>query len=258
MNLHLDNKVAIVTGGAKGIGAAITRLLAAEGAIVVIADRDEVAARELADELPYAHLHVLDLTDEAACKELVDQTINIHGHLDILVNNAGVNDALGLDRSPEEFVSSLQKNLIQVYTVTHFATPHLKAADHGAIVNITSKVAVTGQGGTSGYAASKGGVNGLTREWALDLAPHGVRVNAVAPAETLTPMYEAWMNNQKDPDATRSAIEKTVPLGHRFTTSEEIARTVVFLASPAASHTTGQILYVDGGYTHFDRAVTSL
>ena len=255
MNLNLEGKVAIVTGGAKGIGEAVTRLLAAEGATVIIADLDEESTKRLASSVEGVHAHVIDLVDEAACKDLIDRTVADHGSIDIVVNNAGVNDKVGIEASPDAFRHSLEKNLVQVFTVTHFATPHLKASK-GSIVNITSKVATTGQGNTSGYAAAKGGVNALTREWAVDLARHGVRVNAVAPAETLTPRYEDWLNTQNDPDSVKSWIEGTIPLGNRFTTAIEIAHTAVFLASPAASHTTGQIVYVDGGYTHLDRAFT--
>ena len=124
------------------------------------------------------------------------------------------------------------------------------------IINISSKVSVTGQGGTSGYAAAKGGIDGLTREWAVDLAADGIRVNTIVPAETWTPLYENWLNTMPDPVASRAAIERMIPLGQRFTTVEEMADMVVFLASPRSSHTTGQIIYVDGGYTHFDRKYT--
>ncbi len=118
------------------------------------------------------------------------------------------------------------------------------------------KVAVTGQGGTSGYAAAKGGLLALTREWALELAPAAVRANVVLPAEVWTPLYEAWLATQGDPVPEKARIERSIPLGRRFTTVQEIAATVVFVASPRSAHTTGQWLFVDGGYSHLDRRAT--
>lgn len=118
------------------------------------------------------------------------------------------------------------------------------------------KVSVTGQGSTSGYAASKGAINALTREWAAELLPFSIRVNAVLPAEVWTPLYENWIKTFSDPDAKMKSITSKIPLEKRFTTSEEIADTVVFLLSDKSSHTTGQILFVDGGYTHLDRSLT--
>ena len=178
------------------------------------------------------------------------------GRVDIVVNNAGVNDGVGLEAGPDEFAKSLQRNLIHYYAIVHFALDELKKSQ-GCIINIGSKVCVTGQGQTSGYAASKGAINGLTREWAVDLADDGIRVNAVLPAETWTPLYEKIINSMPDPAASKKEIEDLIPLGRRFTTCQEMADMVVFLASPRSSHTTGQILFVDGGYTHFDRKFTA-
>ena len=259
MNLNLQQKVAVVTGGAAGIGEAIVRLFAAEDASVVIADRDRDRAEALRKELSGLNVRVLavcaDLTSADACKQVVDQTVQQFGRLDILVNNAGTNDAVGLHCSPAEFMESLQKNLFHVFTVTHFAREALQKS-RGAIVNISSKVAFTGQGSTSGYAAAKGGINSLTREWALALAPDGIRVNCVVPAECDTPQYRRWFQSHPDPVAARSAIEKLVPLGRRLSTPNEIAALVVFLCSAQSAHTTGQIICVDGGYTHLDRAAS--
>jgi NAD(P)-dependent dehydrogenase (short-subunit alcohol dehydrogenase family) len=196
------------------------------------------------------------LTEEGSCRRVVEEALRVFGRLDVLVNNAGVNDAIGLERKPEDFVASLRRNLVHVFAVTRFALDALKQSQ-GAVVNISSKVAVTGQGHTSGYAAAKGGVNALTREWAVALAADGVRVNCVCPAECNTPSYERWFSEQPDPAAARKAIEQRVPLGSRMTTPEEVAAVVVFLASARSSHTTGEIIFVDGGYTHLDRAATS-
>ena len=249
MDLGLNGKVAVVTGGSSGIGRAIVQALCAEGVQVVVVDRDPS---------PDDGVHVVqgDLTDADTCARAAQEAVDRFGAIDVLVNNAGRNDGAGLDASSEAFVASLQTNLVQVHSMARACRAALVQAG-GSVVNIGSKVAVTGQGGTSGYAAAKGGVMALTREWALELAPHGVRVNAVLPAEVWTPLYESWLKTHQDPAGERARIEQSVPLGQRFTTAEEIAATVAFLASPRSSHTTGQILYVDGGYTHLDRRATS-
>jgi NAD(P)-dependent dehydrogenase (short-subunit alcohol dehydrogenase family) len=259
MNLELKDKAVLITGGASGIGAACAHLFVAEGARVAIVDRDRERGEALAAELGRAGTSVVflgaALTDEAACREAVAGVNRAFGRVDILVNNAGINDGVALEQRPAEFLDSLQRNLFHVFAVTHFARESLIASS-GSIVNVGSKVAVTGQGRTSGYAAAKGGVLALTREWAVALAPHGVRVNCVVPAECDTPLYRRWFDSQPDPATTRAAVERLVPLGNRLTTPEEVAATIVFLGSPCASHTTGQIVFVDGGYTHLDRAAS--
>lgn len=258
MNLDLHDKTVIVTGGAAGIGAACVRAFVAERARIAFLDRDEERGERLANEFKRAGAATLflaaELTDERACRDAVAETERAFGRIDVLVNNAGINDSIGLASSPADFRASLEKNLVHVFAVTHFAREAL-IASRGTIVNLGSKVAVTGQGDSSGYAAAKGGILALTREWAVNLAPHGVRVNCVVPAECDTPLYQRWLERQLDPAKARRAIEQLVPLGHRLTTPDEIAATVVFLASPCSSHTTGQIIFVDGGYTHLDRAV---
>jgi L-fucose dehydrogenase len=258
MDLGLTNKVVLISGGAKGIGAACVKLFLEEGASVAVADRDEIAGRALLEATPAGRLLFIhaDLANPDACRQVVTETVREFGHLDVLVNNAGVNDAVALDQPPEQFLASLQKNLLPAYSLTHFALAELRKC-RGAIVNLGSKVAVTGQGATSGYAAAKGGINALTREWAAALAADGVRVNAVLPAECDTDQYQRWFASLPDPAATRAAVESLIPLGRRLTTPEELAATVVFLASAASSHTTGQIVFVDGGYTHLDRALTA-
>ena len=260
MELNLTNQVALVSGGASGIGEATVRLLVAEGARVAIVDRNAERGEALARELnTIGSAKVLfvraDLTEEADCARAVSDTVAAFGRLDVLVNNAGVNDSIGLEQAPEKFMASLRLNLFHVFALTHFAAAHLKTA-RGAVINVSSKVSVTGQGTTSGYAAAKGGVNALTREWAVAFAPHGVRVNCVVPAECATPQYENWFTTLPDPAATRAAIERLIPLGQRLTTAAEMAAAIVFLASPRSAHTTGQLLFVDGGYTHLDRAAS--
>jgi L-fucose dehydrogenase len=171
------------------------------------------------------------------------------------VNNAGENDGVGLQHgSYERFMQSLHKNLVHYYLVAHFALPEL-IRSQGSIVNITSKVADTGQGGTSAYAAANGGRNAMTREWAVELLPHNIRVNAVAVAECYTPLYDRWIKTLDNPEEKLASITARIPLGNRMTTIEEIANATVFLLSPLSSHTTGQITYVDGGYTHLDRSL---
>lgn len=260
MDLLLQDKIVVVTGGAKGIGAAIVRSCAGEGAVPVIVDQDESAGRQLQQDVAArgarCGLVVKELSVAANCSQAVEQVIAQTGRIDALVNNAGRNDKVGLEHgTPEEYVASLQRNLVHYYNMAHFALPHLKEA-RGCIVNIASKTAVTGQGGTSGYASAKGGVMALTREWAAELLPYGIRVNAVVPAEVMTPLYRSWLDTFDDPATKLGTILSKIPLGQRMTTVEEIAATVVFLLSPRSSHTTGQHLFVDGGYVHLDRALT--
>jgi len=258
MNLHLQDKVVIVTGGGSGIGAAISLGLAEEGAIPVIFANQplpEALAAELDQRQPQSLFVQVELRDEEGCRAAVAQVLERFGRIDGLVNNAGVNDNVGLEAGRSAFVESLEKNLIHYYVITHLCLDALKAS-RGAIVNIGSKTAVTGQGGTSGYTASKGAQLSLTREWAASLLADGVRVNAVIPAEVMTPLYERWIATFDDPKAKLARIVQKIPLGQRMTTPAEIADSVLFLLSSRASHTTGQWLFVDGGYTHLDRALT--
>lgn len=258
MDLQLKDKVVIVTGGASGIGAAISLCLAQEGALPVILGRDPmppVFESQLRALQPQAHFIALELGDEAACGAAVAQTVARFGQLNGLVNNAGVNDSVGLEAGRAAFVASLERNLIHYYVMAHFCVPHLKAS-RGAIVNIASKTALTGQGNTSGYCAAKGAQLALTREWAAALLDAGVRVNAVLPAEVMTPLYERWIAGFDNPAEKLARITQKIPLGQRMTTPEEIARMCVFLLSDVSAHTTGQWIFVDGGYTHLDRALT--
>lgn len=257
MDLGLRDKVVVVTGGGSGIGGAISRALAAEGAVPVIfarrAPRQSFMAA-LTEVQPQATVVLGDLSRDEECRRAVAEARARFGRIDGLVNNAGTNDGVGLEAGPEAFRASLDQNLLHYYTLAHLLLADLKAA-RGAIVNISSKTALTGQGQTSAYVAAKAAQLGLTREWAAALAPDGVRVNAVIPAEVMTPMYRQWLDGFDDPAAQERLITARIPLGSRMTTDDEIAATVVFLMSARASHTTGQWLFVDGGYVHLDRAL---
>jgi L-fucose dehydrogenase len=260
MDFELKDKVVIVTGGAKGIGASIVRACGREGAIPVIAGRGAEAAEQLQSEIHrggvISHVVTTELAEPENCAKAVEETIRTFGRIDALVNNAGHNDGIGLERGdPGKFLGSLKRNLVHYYAMAHYALPYLKRT-RGSIVNISSKVAVTGQGGTSGYAASKGGILGLTREWAAELLPYSIRVNCVIPAEVMTPLYESWLKTFPNPGEKLKTILSKIPLEKRMTTGDEIAAMVVFLISAQSGHTTGQHLYVDGGYTHLDRALT--
>jgi len=260
MDLQLKGKVVLITGGAKGIGAAITHGCAREGGIPVFVDKDADAAKQLHTELRNSGASCAmiptDLVPAENCAAAVDQTLREFGRLDVLVNNVGVNDNVGLERgTPEKFVRSLQLNLLHYYNMAHYALSALKKSQ-GCIVNIASKVALTGQGGTSGYAAAKGAILALTREWAVELLPHGIRVNAVLPAEVMTPLYQQWLSTFPKPDEKLKQIVSKIPLGKRMTQPDEIASMVLFLISAQASHITGQHVVVDGGYVHLDRALT--
>lgn len=260
MDLKLKDKVVLVSGGAKGIGAAISKALGQEGARVIVAGRNAGDNLKIVEEIGAAGGKAFGIEAELSgvdqCRRVISEGLDKFGRLDGLVNNAGVNDGVGLEKGdPERFIESLKRNLVHYYALAHYALEALKQT-RGSIVNIGSKVSVTGQGNTSGYAASKGGINALTREWAVELLPYSIRVNTVLPAEVWTPLYEHWINSLPDPQAKMDSIVSKIPLENRFTTSEEIADAAIFLLSPRSSHTTGQILCVDGGYVHLDRSIS--
>lgn len=262
MDLGLKDRVIAVTGGGSGIGEGISRACLAEGArVVILSHSSEHVQSFLAEtdraELP-CELIVADLGENDQCRMAIEQISVRYGRLDGLVNNAGCNDSVGLESgSPERFESSLRSNLLHYYSAAHFALPMLKAV-RGSIVNISSKVALTGQGNTSAYAAAKGAQLALTREWAAELLQYGIRVNSVLPAEVLTPLYQSWVGRQQDPQGALKHIRGQIPLENRMTTAAEIAAAVVFLLSPTQSgHTTAQQIFVDGGYVHLDRMLTA-
>lgn len=261
MDLHLTDKVILVSGGAKGIGEGIVKVLAAEQAIPVIIGRNKSDNENVVAEIKKnggrAFQVTAELNNPAECENAIKAVINAFDRIDGIVNNAGVNDGVGLETGNyEKFIESLHKNVVHYYLLVHHALPELKKTK-GAIVNITSKTAETGQGNTSAYAAANGGRNALTREWAVELLKYGIRVNAVVVAECFTPLYEKWIRTLPNPAEKLKEIEARIPLENRMTTAEEIANMVVFLLSEKSSHTTGQLIHVDGGYVHLDRALAN-
>ena len=261
MDLQLKDKVIIVTGGAKGIGEGIVKVLAAEGSIPVIIGRSKSDNEKVVTEIVKSGGNSFqieaELTEPGASEKAVQEVVKKFGRIDGLVNNAGVNDGVGLENgSYEKFMASLHRNVVHYYLMAHFALPELKKSK-GAIVNIGSKTAETGQGGTSAYAAANGGRNALTREWAVELLKYGIRVNAIIVAECYTPLYEKWIQTLPNPKEKLAEIESKIPLGNRMTTAEEIANATAFLLSERSSHTTGQLIHVDGGYVHLDRGLVN-
>lgn len=260
MDLGIKDKVFLITGGAKGIGRSIALTMVAEGAIPVILDKDDDAGAAILNEIKAAggqsKFLKVDLTEFDQCLDAVEFAVTEYGRLDGLLNNAGINDNVGLETgNPEAFENSLQKNLLHYYNMAYLCLPQLKKTK-GTILNTSSKTAITGQGGTSGYVCAKAGILGLTRDWAAELLPYSIRVNALVPAEVWTPLYEWWVGTFPDPQAKKELIASKIPFERRFTKPQEIADMAVFLISSRASHITGQYVYVDGGYTHLDRGLT--
>lgn len=262
MDLKLKNKVVVVSGAAGlpgSIGQTMVDKLADEGAIPVLlcqSERGYEYQKQLQDRGVDALFVQLDLCDPKAIEAAVAKVMQKYQRIDAVINNVGVNDGVGLDASYEDFMQSIKVNLASYFMLVKCALPALKAAQ-GCILNIGSKVALTGQGGTSGYAAAKGGVLGLTREWAVDLLQYDIRVNAIIIAECWTPGYQQWLDGMPDGEQKRAQIEDKIPLYTRMSKPEEIADTALFVLSERSSHTTGQYVHVDGGYVHLDRALLS-
>ncbi|MDN5204195.1 SDR family oxidoreductase [Fulvivirgaceae bacterium BMA10] len=259
MDLSIDGQVIIVTGGSKGIGEGIVRSIVREGGIPVIAGRDKKTGENLVSELrndgKEAFFIEVLLSSPETCEMVVDKTLDQYGKINALVNNAGVNDGVGLENgSPGQFKKSFLSNLGHYYYLAHYCLDALKKTQ-GTIINISSKTAITGQGNTSGYAASKGAQLALTREWAVELGKYGIRVNAIVPAEVMTPQYENWIRSFSQPEEKLKEIISKIPLGKRMTAIEEMGDMVAFLISEKAAKTTGEFIFVDGGYVHLDRAL---
>ena len=261
MDLQLKDKIIIVSGGAKGIGEGIVRVLAAEGAVPVIVGRNADDNNKLVAEIAAAGGKSFqieaELTNPNECERVIQAVIDEFGRIEGLVNNAGVNDGIGLEKgSYEGFILSMHKNVVHYYLLAHYALPWL-IKSKGSILNITSKTAETGQGNTSAYAAANGARNALTREWAVELLKYGIRVNAIVVAECWTPQYETWLQTLSHPEEKLKEITSKIPFENRMTTPEEIANLTAFLLSEKSSHTTGQIIHADGGYVHLDRALAN-
>ncbi|WP_298487884.1 SDR family oxidoreductase [uncultured Maribacter sp.] len=260
MDLNLKGKVVVISGaaGIKGsIGETILQKLADEGAIPAVIDRN-ARGFEYIDELKKRGVDAMfcqtDVTDPNQIKNALDSIIEKHQKIDVVINNVGVNDGVGLDASYEDFMNSLKLNMVSYFLVVKYALPYLKKSK-GNILNIGSKVALTGQGRTSGYAAAKGGILGLTREWAVDLIKDAIRVNAIIIAESWTPAYDNWIRAQENGKELLKSIVDKIPLENRMTTPDEIANTCLFTISNKSSHTTGQFIFCDGGYVHLDRSL---
>ncbi|MDV7185970.1 SDR family oxidoreductase [Lutibacter sp. TH_r2] len=260
MDLNLKGKVVVISGaaGIKGsIGETILQHLAEEGAVPAIIDRNARGfeyVKELQEKGIDATFCQTDVTNPDEIEKAIKTITDKYGKIDAVINNVGVNDGVGLDASYDEFMNSLKLNMVSYFLVVKHALPFLKASK-GNILNIGSKVGLTGQGGTSGYAASKGGVLGLTREWAVDLIKFGIRSNAIIIAESWTPAYDAWIKTLENGEEKLKSIVKKIPLENRMTTPDEIADTCLFTISEKSSHTTGQFITVDGGYVHLDRSL---
>lgn len=262
MDLNLNNKIIIVTGGARGIGESIVRKLADENAIPCIIDINQQLADELVKTLHQNNKQcfavIADLTKPGQCENAINKILNEFGSIDGLVNNAGLNDGVGIENgSYEKFVQSLQVNVAHYFTVTHFALKALKKSK-GNIVNICSKVAQTGQGNTSGYAAANGIRFKLTTQWANELKEYGIHSNAIVVAECYTPQYEWWINQQHDPQQKLNEINAKIPFERRMTKPDEIADTAIFLLSSKSNPINGEFFYVDGGYVHLDRRLNQM
>jgi L-fucose dehydrogenase len=261
MDLQLKDKIIIVSGGAKGIGEGITRVLAAEGAVPVIVGRSAEDNNRLVNEIAEtggkAFQVEAELTRPEECEKAIKIIVEQFNRIDGLVNNAGVNDGIGLEKgSYDGFIASMHRNVVHYYLLAHYSLPYL-IKSKGSILNITSKTAETGQGNTSAYAAANGARNGLTREWAVELLKYRIRVNSIVVAESWTPQYETWIQTLSNPEEKLKEITAKIPFENRMTTPEEIANMTAFLLSEKSSHTTGQIIHIDGGYVHLDRALAN-
>ena len=245
---RLDHKVALVTGGGRGIGQAIAEKFAAEGARVAIADVDGDAGRAVAAALGERGLFVAaDVTRSGDVDAAIGRVEQAYGHINVLVNNAGVNayfDAATMTEAQWDAVFAV--DLKGAWLCARRALPAMVAAGSGAIVNIASIHATLTIAGMFPYAAAKSGLIGLTRSLALDYAPHGIRVNAVSPGWTRTHLVEEWFRLQPDPAAAEASVMRAHPM-RRIATPAEVANLVAFVASDEASAITGASLAVDCG-----------
>lgn len=256
MNLHLDKKIIVVTDGAKGIGEGIVKALAAENAVPVIVGKNETDNLKTLESIDNKGFQVVcELTKPEECEQAIQKIVEKYNRIDGLINNSEVNDGVGLAHGNyKDFIASLHKNLVHYYLMAHYALPYLKQSK-GTIINIGFKSAETGQGNASSYAASNGGRNALTRDWAVELLKYRIRVNTVIVAECNTSMHQNGIKTFENPEEKLKSFTEKIPSEKQLTTPEEIATIIVFLLSERSSHTTGQIIHVDGGYVHPDRAI---
>ncbi len=249
--MKLRGKVAIVTGGSKGIGFGCARVFARHGAQVVMASRGEEEGRKAEEQLRQTGADVAffpcDVTREDDLVNVIAYTVERYGQLDCMLNNAGWHPpATPIDQiSASDFESLLRLNLTSTFLGCKYAIPHLRKTK-GSIINMSSAVALMGQHAASSYVATKAGQIGLTRALALDLAPEGIRVNAVCPAGVRTPLVEEWAASEYDPAEALRMVDRWHPLG-RMATIDEIGEVCAFLASAEASFLTGQTICPDGG-----------
>jgi NAD(P)-dependent dehydrogenase (short-subunit alcohol dehydrogenase family) len=245
-----DRRVALISGSTSGIGAELARRLVADGLRVVISGRSQERGDALAAELGEKSMFVrADLTAAGATDDLVKQVVDAHGRLDVLVNNAAV-DYTGplLEATAEDIRTTLETNTVAaILLLQSSARVMIDAGAGGSIINITSRLASAGVPGLAIYTATKGAMLSLTRTAAVELAEHQIRVNAVAPGLTRTPLYEDWMAGLPDAEEVARSQAAAIPLG-RIAESADVAAAVSFLASPGASYITGVSLPIDGGF----------
>jgi NAD(P)-dependent dehydrogenase (short-subunit alcohol dehydrogenase family) len=251
--VSLEGRVAIVTGGGMGIGEGIARELAAAGAAVVVSDVNDDAGEKTASELKEAgakaaYVHC-DTSKEDGVKALIEAAVQEFGKLDLMVNNAG----LGIFKSVteatvEEFDRAIAVNLRGPFLCMKHAAAPMREAGGGSIINIASVHSVQNVGGTAPYAASKGGVAALTRAAAIDLSPDNIRVNAICPGWTDTPLVQGIFDAADDPEAARKEIEDRQLL-KRLGTPKDIGQATVFLAGDGSTYMTGSLVFVDNGMT---------
>lgn len=245
--MQLTGKTAIVTGGASGFGAGIVNSFLDAGAKVMIADINGGAASEMADALGDMALgHQVDVSDGASVAAMTDAALSAMGHVDILVNNAGVTHMPTPleDVSEDDFDRVLNVNVKSVYLTARSLVPHMKSRSAGAILNVASTAGLSPRPNLNWYNASKGWMITATKTMAVELAPQGIRVNAICPVAGETPLLKSFMG--EDTPEMRAKFLSTIPIG-RFSTPEDMGNAAAFLCSDAASMITGVAMEVDGG-----------